>query len=109
VEYRLSDTDRELIQTAAREVFLAIILTSGDLKITAADATAYPGHADWITKDQIPLESVAGAFSFIVKNGHVTGFFPSSGLNRGPDWKLEDSELRTILKLLPLSPDFRMY
>ena len=109
MDYRLSESDRELIRAATREVFLALIETSGDLKIRIADSIDYPGHTDWIAHDRIALESVVGAFSFIVKDGQLTGFFPSSQLNRGPNWRLEDAELHTILELLPLAPDFRLY
>jgi hypothetical protein len=109
VEYRLSESDRQLIQAATREVFLALIVTSGDLKIRISDAVNYPGHTDWIDRDQVALENVVGAFSFIVKEGKVTGLFSSSQLNRGPDWRLAEPELRSILELLPLAPDFRMF
>jgi hypothetical protein len=109
VEYRLSENDRESIQAAGREVFLGLILASGDLRIRIADAVQYPGHTDWVQRDEISQSQVKGGFSFIVKAGLVTGFFPSSQLNNEPDWRLPVAECEAILTLLPVSPDLKVF
>jgi hypothetical protein len=109
VDARLSARDHAIIRSTEREVFLALILASGEVQIRIADKTTYPGHADWVEHDQVDLRNVLGGFSFIVKAGFVTGLFPASQMNHSPDWKLADGLLETILKLLPLAPDFRLY
>jgi hypothetical protein len=109
VDFRLSESDREIIRAATREVFLGLALASGDVRIRIADSVLYPGHAEWIERDQIIVNDVIGGFSFIVKEGQVTGFFPSSQMNRTPNWRLPDVQLRGILELLPLSSDFHLY
>jgi len=77
--------------------------------VVVADAALYLGHIAWIEQQQIALDNVRGGFSFIVKQGIVTGFFPSSELNRTADWRLTDEQLTAVLSLLPLAPDFKLY
>jgi hypothetical protein len=109
VDYRLSETDRESIRAAEREVFLGLISESGELKIRIADPVLCPGHMDWVQRDQIPIAQIIGGFSFIVKAGEVTGFFASSQLNRTADWRLPEGVYQAILKLLPLSVELKVF
>jgi len=107
--YRLSEANRERIQAAAREVFLGLVMAMGDIRVKVADSVQYLGHSEWVARDKIDVAGVTGGFSFIVKDGEVTGFFPSSQLNRTSDWRLPELEIREIVKLLPLSMNFQIY
>ena len=109
MDFRLSESDREQIRATAREVFLGLVRATGEILIRIADAVAYAGHKEWIARDRIDLIEVIGGFSFIVKNGEVTGFFPSSQVNQTSDWRLPEHEVREIVKLLPLSLNFQVY
>jgi hypothetical protein len=109
VDFYLSEDDRELIRTSQRELFLALVFASGEVRIRIADAIAYRGHVEWVNRDQIEVNDIAAAFSFIVKNGEVTGLFSSSELNRTPDWRLEASQVESICRLLPVATDYKLY
>ena len=105
------------MSATGRELFIALILSSGEAKLRIADSVDYPGHTDWIQRDQIALRDVIGGFSFIVDGGQVTGLFPASQMNRIPasqmnrtrDWRLDESQLQAMLGLLPMSAHFRLF
>jgi hypothetical protein len=109
VDLHLPDSDRRLIVATERDVFLAIVLKTGEIRLVVADEQAYPGHIDWIHRDRIDRSTVLAAFSFIVKSGQVCGLFSSSQLNQTSDFRLPDSLLQAALELLPISSEFRLY
>jgi hypothetical protein len=108
VDLHLSDRDRQLIVATERNVFLALLLKTGEIRLVV-DEDVYPGHIDWIRRDQIDRSAVLGGFSFIVKSGQVCGLFSSSQLNQTIDFRLPDSLLQAALELLPISSEFRLY
>lgn len=96
------------LQATDRELFLGIILQSGEIRIRIADQLDYPSHESWIEKDLIRADDIQGGFSFFVRDGEVTGLIPTSPLNSPPGYRLSQRQIYAILSLLPIANPFSL-
>lgn len=102
----ISRSDLRLVIDADNSLILGIIAEGGHVRLRTADRDVVRGHRDWLQQEPIP--DVVRGFSLLVKKGLVTGLFPSSQLNPGPDPRLEDELITQLKVLLPLGPAFRV-
>ena len=102
----LTAEGRRLISGAADAVLLGIINPMGQVRLTLGDAVDCPGHKEWIERDAISADAIAGGFSIIVKQGRVAALLPASRLNPRPDGLLEDAIIDELGALLPRATTF---
>jgi hypothetical protein len=109
MNYTLASADLDQIAKLQSDLVLAIIMKDGEVRIRVADWHDYPGHIEWIRRDQIRRSDVLRGFSMIVKNGLVSGLFPYSRLNPTDPPGLSEEQLQAVAFLLPLAPAFTVY
>jgi hypothetical protein len=106
IGWSISTSDLDRIRRAQRELFLGIILRSGEISVRIANSSDCPSHETWISQENIPIESIQGAFSFFVREGEVTGLLPASALNAPPAFTLSQRQKYAVLSLLPIAVFF---
>ena len=104
---QVPENDLHLIGAALHAVFLGIITAEGIVRLTESDASAIPGHLEWLERE--PIEDVVRGFSLLMKNGQVYALLRLSRMNPSADAKLEERFVSEIETMLPLSDDYTTF
>ena|SRR5688572_23861555 len=109
MDYALASDDLDRIAKLQSDLVLAMVMNDGAIRIRIADRQDYPGHMEWIRREQIKRSDILGGFSVLVHIGLVSGLFPYSRLNQTDPPRITDEQLRAVGSLMPLAPSFTVY
>lgn len=102
---RLTDESLTLFRSAEKGVLLGIIMSDGEVRLTAADRVHVPGHADWIRRDRI-VDAFRG-FSVGVVQGKMRSMSLRSTVNPSEaDFVLEPDLAAQVESLLARTDDY---